>query len=269
MKNPIAICERPALWVHRNNTVGLPSWCLPSTLARARSRWRAKRSASSGRKFGHRARGGRTGRSEECRNRSMVSHSEHVGELRSAIGSAAVLQGQPLVDAHKVVAKMCRGGRRCQSLVCSVTRVGCRMGARRSIRVVRAFDGEVERGYGGGARPGIRNRPVDAAQLAGHSSWALSHTATTRSPGDKNVVRGAAGVLRLHRQIVSPRGGRRHRDGLRQTGCVPAEVAGNLAVAVPDCDGQLAPGAVLRADEEDHASRADASAAPSLPALRC
>jgi hypothetical protein len=35
VKNPIAICERPALWVHRNSTVGLPSSCLPSTLASA------------------------------------------------------------------------------------------------------------------------------------------------------------------------------------------------------------------------------------------
>jgi hypothetical protein len=49
VKNPRAIWERPALWVHRNSTTGTPLSCLPSTLASARSRWRAKRSASSGR----------------------------------------------------------------------------------------------------------------------------------------------------------------------------------------------------------------------------
>ena len=51
VKKPSAIWERPALWVHRNSTVGRVSVVRCSTLARARSRWRAKRSASSGRKF--------------------------------------------------------------------------------------------------------------------------------------------------------------------------------------------------------------------------
>ena len=52
VKKPSAIWERPALWVHRNSTVGLPSVILPSTRASAFSRWRAKRSATSGRKLG-------------------------------------------------------------------------------------------------------------------------------------------------------------------------------------------------------------------------
>ena len=49
LNQPSAIWERPALWVHRNSTIGAPSDALPSTLASARSRWRANRSAKSGR----------------------------------------------------------------------------------------------------------------------------------------------------------------------------------------------------------------------------
>ena len=49
--HPSAIWLRPALWVHRNKTVGRPSLALPSTLARAFRRWRAKRSAINGRKW--------------------------------------------------------------------------------------------------------------------------------------------------------------------------------------------------------------------------
>ena len=37
-KNPSAIWERPALWMHRNSTIGLPSWTRPSTRASARRR---------------------------------------------------------------------------------------------------------------------------------------------------------------------------------------------------------------------------------------
>jgi hypothetical protein len=49
VNSPIAIWERPALWVLRNSTTGVPVSALPSTLARARRRYRAKRSASRGR----------------------------------------------------------------------------------------------------------------------------------------------------------------------------------------------------------------------------
>ena len=49
---------RPALWVHRNSTTGLPSSRRPSTLARAVRRCRAKRSASRGRKLRDAAGGG-------------------------------------------------------------------------------------------------------------------------------------------------------------------------------------------------------------------
>ena len=45
VKNPSAIWERPALWVHRNSTTGVPVFALPSTLASAVRRWRANRSA--------------------------------------------------------------------------------------------------------------------------------------------------------------------------------------------------------------------------------
>jgi len=57
-KNPNAIWLRPALCTHRNNTVGLPSWAWPSTLARACRRCRANRSASSGKKVRDRTAGG-------------------------------------------------------------------------------------------------------------------------------------------------------------------------------------------------------------------
>jgi hypothetical protein len=56
VKKPSAIWERPALWMRTNNTVGLASVILTSTRARAVRRWRAKRSASSGRKLGTEAR---------------------------------------------------------------------------------------------------------------------------------------------------------------------------------------------------------------------
>ena len=49
LKYPRAIWERPALWVHKNSTVGLASVILPSTRAKAVRRCRAQRSASSGR----------------------------------------------------------------------------------------------------------------------------------------------------------------------------------------------------------------------------
>ena len=51
-KNPSAIWERPALCTQRNRTIGVPSFALPSTRANAWSRWRANRSARSGKKLG-------------------------------------------------------------------------------------------------------------------------------------------------------------------------------------------------------------------------
>ena len=51
-KNPSAIWLRPALCTHRNSTTWRPSSAWPSTRASAVRRWRANRSASSGRKLG-------------------------------------------------------------------------------------------------------------------------------------------------------------------------------------------------------------------------
>jgi hypothetical protein len=48
-KKPSAIWLRPALWTHRNSTIGRLSWRRPSARACAVKRWRAKRSANSGR----------------------------------------------------------------------------------------------------------------------------------------------------------------------------------------------------------------------------
>ncbi|MGY4646496.1 transposase-like protein [Mycobacterium sp. URHB0021] len=45
MKNPRAICERLALWVHRNSRAGFPSLISPSTRARACRRWRNRGTA--------------------------------------------------------------------------------------------------------------------------------------------------------------------------------------------------------------------------------
>ncbi len=50
LKQPGAIWDRPALWLHRNNTTSISLCELLLTLARACSCCRAKRSASSGRK---------------------------------------------------------------------------------------------------------------------------------------------------------------------------------------------------------------------------
>ena len=99
-KKPIAIWERPALWVHRNSTVGLPSWALAFHL-------RKRTKSLPGEAFGEqRQEVGDDGSAGELVVGGVQEpvdglYAEHAGELGLQTCRCG-LQGQTLVDGQVV-----------------------------------------------------------------------------------------------------------------------------------------------------------------------